>query len=224
MYIQALIDYRHLHLTYDLGHLLKAESFPCSSKTASHMKNPVTAQDCALSIPEILSHIFDQLVVPITCLDDVKAANLRRTPYPVQYPGDELVIQPILLGDEVLTRRLTLRAAALSCRKFSGPALDALWQTMNTLFPLISILPSTNTSNILYVHLSQCSPATLDRFSMYADRIRTLTVEGTVSKNPKAIQVHHSAYCALRVSSSCSAEVGGLSRRIRLIVANLYTT
>ncbi|TFK64650.1 hypothetical protein BDN72DRAFT_963043 [Pluteus cervinus] len=172
------------------------------------MQSPISARDSALGIPEILSHIFDQLTVPIACLDDVKASLLYREPpttsvgrHRCNYcggSGEDPVVRPLLLGDKILIRRSALRAAALSCRRFSGPALDSLWQTMNSLFPLISILPSTTPNGTLYLRLSQCSPTILDRFSAYANRIRTLVVNGTISKNANSIEVHPSVYGALR--------------------------
>ena len=131
--------------------------------TLMQFQGPMFGRDSVLKTSEILSHIFDQLAVPISCPQDVDASILyRHSPTPrsrqawchfCKNPGDEPVVHPPLLGDEIMACRLTLRAAALCCRRFSGPALDALWRTMKTLFPLISILPSTTTNHTLYVRL-----------------------------------------------------------------------
>ncbi|TFK64984.1 hypothetical protein BDN72DRAFT_962839 [Pluteus cervinus] len=169
------------------------------------MQSPISARDSALSIPEILSHIFDQLAVPITSLDDVNASTLYRQPphqnhnrcYSCRRSDDEPVVHPLLLGDEILVRKSALRAAALCCQRFSRPALDVLWRTMNSLFPLISLLPFTTVSSTLYLRLSECNSNVWDTFIAYANRIRTLVVEGTVFKHATSLRLHPSLYSAL---------------------------
>lgn len=39
------------------------------------------------------------------------------------------------------TKRRTLVNAARTCKRFSSPALDALWRAMDSIIPLLSILP-----------------------------------------------------------------------------------
>jgi hypothetical protein len=40
-----------------------------------------------------------------------------------------------------------LRACSLSCKTFSGPALRILWQTLDSVLPLLKLLPNLQVNN-----------------------------------------------------------------------------
>ena len=52
---------------------------------------------------------------------------------------------------EAVQIRSYLRWAALSCRAFSRPALNALWRTLDSLLPLLKLLPSLKLVDHVYV-------------------------------------------------------------------------
>ncbi|KAF9043016.1 hypothetical protein BJ165DRAFT_1482261, partial [Panaeolus papilionaceus] len=43
--------------------------------------------------------------------------------------------------NRVNTKRCSCRAAALTCRAFSGPALDVLWQDLDSFMPIVLLIP-----------------------------------------------------------------------------------
>ncbi|KDR71822.1 hypothetical protein GALMADRAFT_253585 [Galerina marginata CBS 339.88] len=79
----------------------------------------------ALQVEEILHQIFDNLLPEF----DMKRSFIDST-------------DPRLLPKPDKPTRATLLSAALTCRSFVEPALDALWWAMDDLRPLLSLLPS----------------------------------------------------------------------------------
>lgn len=53
--------------------------------------------------------------------------------------------------EEVVARRKHLRDAALVCKAFKDPALDRLWTYLDSLLPLIKLLPNLTVLNKQYV-------------------------------------------------------------------------
>jgi hypothetical protein len=54
-------------------------------------------------------------------------------------------------GEATRTSKQNLLWAALTCKAFLEPALDRLWRTLDSLFPLLKILPSFTQSDGTYV-------------------------------------------------------------------------
>lgn len=61
---------------------------------------------------------------------------------------------PTILGQifEHLHPNSTLLDAALTCRTFRDPALNVLWRSLDTLLPLLKLLPSFKLVNGVYVN------------------------------------------------------------------------
>ncbi|TFK64672.1 hypothetical protein BDN72DRAFT_963062 [Pluteus cervinus] len=71
--------------------------------------------------------------------------------------------------------RSTLLAAALSCRRFTSSALAILWRTMDSLGPLLSLLPIVDHCG-QHILASNIAPETWARFDLYRNLVRVLTL------------------------------------------------
>ncbi|KAF5344609.1 hypothetical protein D9758_013892 [Tetrapyrgos nigripes] len=67
----------------------------------------------------------------------------------------------------------SLFSCALSCRAFSVPALRALWYTVDTLLPLLRLLPNLQLINNTYVLTGVPDETSLNRFDFYASMIKS---------------------------------------------------
>ncbi|EFI27596.1 hypothetical protein CC1G_15632 [Coprinopsis cinerea okayama7 len=69
--------------------------------------------------------------------------------------------------------RATLFKAALVCKSFTGPALDALWERIDSFIPILKLLPGLREyESSYYFHGS----IVLSPFLEYAKRVRELTI------------------------------------------------
>lgn len=57
---------------------------------------------------------------------------------------------------EVKAARRNLIRAALTCKVFLDPALDRLWRAIDTLLPLLKLLPSFQLVGGVYVKFNTC--------------------------------------------------------------------
>ncbi|KAF9045199.1 hypothetical protein BJ165DRAFT_1528104 [Panaeolus papilionaceus] len=73
---------------------------------------------------------------------------------------------------DIRTSRQALRDAALTCKAFLEPALDRLWRSLDTLFPLLKTLPVFVLSDTTYVIRGKMEAKDWERFDFYARRIR----------------------------------------------------
>jgi len=73
---------------------------------------------------------------------------------------------------EAVQIRSYLRWAALSCRAFSRPALNALWRTLDSLLPLLKLLPSLKLVDHVYVVRGTIQEDDWTRFDSYARRVK----------------------------------------------------
>ncbi|TFK73109.1 hypothetical protein BDN72DRAFT_246924 [Pluteus cervinus] len=138
----------------------------------------MSARSRALNIPEILDLIFDHF--------SITDEELLR-PRPFKYPSstgidpnsdNEIELVGADGKDDRLFResRSTLLAVALSCRRFKPPALRLLWRTMDSLDPLISLLPlivPAARGRRSYL-AAQITPETWTRFQTYQNWIHAL--------------------------------------------------
>ncbi|KAH0588343.1 hypothetical protein H2248_004203 [Termitomyces sp. 'cryptogamus'] len=67
--------------------------------------------------------------------------------------------------------------AALTCKAFQDPALDALWRSMDTIVPLLRLLPTIQQVDGIYTIYGDIDDQDMMRFNLYARRIRTLTLD-----------------------------------------------
>jgi hypothetical protein len=81
-------------------------------------------------------------------------------------PDDPLVLPRA----EIVNGRKQLRNIALTCKAFKNPALDRLWIYLDSLLPLIKVLPNLKVLHGQYVrddHFSSCIPCTKLRPAAY---------------------------------------------------------
>ncbi|KAF9069184.1 hypothetical protein BDP27DRAFT_1325768 [Rhodocollybia butyracea] len=83
-----------------------------------------------------------------------------------------------------------LLSLGLSSRIFLEPALDVMWQRMNSIEPLLSILPETRLINRKKMILKPISPSSWDRLRFYTSRVREFVA-------PLEQNVHDSVYARL---------------------------
>ncbi|TFK64647.1 hypothetical protein BDN72DRAFT_901368 [Pluteus cervinus] len=91
-------------------------------QSVSSMEDDCSAKKSVLRTPELISQIFDHLSLAICSLRDFMVLKLDKRSAP----------------------RSSLLAAATCCRNFNGPALDALWRTMDSFEPILNMLPVPN--------------------------------------------------------------------------------
>ncbi|TFK64666.1 hypothetical protein BDN72DRAFT_846373 [Pluteus cervinus] len=193
-------------------------------------ENDSTAQESALGIPEIISRIFDHLSVPLSTLHDLQHLNeppmqptapvapaaVRHTsscsycgrqthcqlppPPPPPPPPESNEDLPKARLDEVRLCRSSLLSAATSCRSLSGPALDALWRQMDTLAPLVSLLPLANVRGVAYLQMQNVSATVLEAFGQYARRIRVFVYQNNSIFQGTGLTFHNSVYANLLAS------------------------
>ncbi|KAF8816030.1 hypothetical protein BYT27DRAFT_7077944 [Phlegmacium glaucopus] len=70
------------------------------------------------------------------------------------------------------TSRRNLLCVALTCKAFLEPALDRRWRSLDSLFPLLRILPSFTQSDGTYVLRGNVADEDWERFDYYARRLR----------------------------------------------------
>ncbi|TFK64652.1 hypothetical protein BDN72DRAFT_963045 [Pluteus cervinus] len=148
----------------------------------------MTAQSRALDISEILDLIFGYIP------HEPQFATPPPRPQAEYYVdgGDGFVqlhyIEPTLTSSFAIfedppvsvvlptqTGRSTLLAAALSCRRFTSSALAILWRTMDSLDPLVSLLPIVPYMG-QHILAPKISPETWARLDLYRNLIRVLTL------------------------------------------------
>ncbi|TFK64667.1 hypothetical protein BDN72DRAFT_846374 [Pluteus cervinus] len=183
-------------------------------------RNDSTAQESALGIPEIISRIFDHLSVPISTLHDLQHLNEppMRPTAAVQYQSQHCPYGhlthfqlpqnnndedlPKARLDDVRLCRSTLLAAATSCQSFSGPALDALWHQMDTLAPLVSLLPLADLNGVAYLQMQNVTSTAMETFVNCARRIRVFVYKSNSLFQGKDSTIHASVYATLLASRS----------------------
>ena len=101
-------------------------SFAPSSSLSSSLTTTPSATLAALTSPDILDHILE---------------NLTLTPFTWSLPVEE-----------VLMKRKALRNAALVNKMYwLEPSLDRLWKSLDKFFPLFRLLRSFEKSDLIYV-------------------------------------------------------------------------
>ncbi|RXW15705.1 hypothetical protein EST38_g10149 [Candolleomyces aberdarensis] len=73
---------------------------------------------------------------------------------------------------QVAEGRQNLAWLALTCKAFLEPALDQLWRSLNTLYPLFKILPAFIQTDGTHVLRGTITPEDWDRFDWYARRVK----------------------------------------------------
>ncbi|TFK64668.1 hypothetical protein BDN72DRAFT_846375 [Pluteus cervinus] len=153
---------------------------------ASTIEGHRSAQEHVLQLPELLSRIFGFLSLPVYTIEDVAAGS------PSPGPSTNKPIPPGLVERHL--RRSTLLAAALTCHSFTEPALDALWETMNSLAPLICLLPLVNKDGVEYLLLQNCTPKMWEKVAVFAARIRVFIFSDDSLYQKKGSPIHPSGY------------------------------
>ncbi|KAJ3514811.1 hypothetical protein NLJ89_g2149 [Agrocybe chaxingu] len=74
--------------------------------------------------------------------------------------------------DDISRSRQVLLWVALTCRSFLEPALDRLWRSLDSLFPLLKVLPAFFQSDDTYVLRGRITPEDWARFDWYGRRVR----------------------------------------------------
>jgi len=87
----------------------------------------------------------------------------------------------------------TLLSASLTCRGFREPALNALWRTLHSLKPLFDLIPCFQPINNTFTILGQLTYGELQRYRVYAHRVRNL-----YARTYEASHIHPIAYTRLR--------------------------
>ncbi|KAF9459087.1 hypothetical protein BDZ94DRAFT_1325066 [Collybia nuda] len=101
-----------------------------------------------------------------------------------------------------------LLSAALCCKRLTGPSLDHLWRHMDSILPLLKLLPGAiKSSGSIYITGSIDSQAIPLRVRQYAERILDLTY--TIRGDSDFNLPHSSAWIRL------STLAGGLLPRLR---------
>ncbi|KDR66436.1 hypothetical protein GALMADRAFT_147866 [Galerina marginata CBS 339.88] len=94
--------------------------------------------------------------------------------------------------DAGISRR-NLLWAALTCKAFLEPALDRLWRSLESLFPLLKILPAFIKSDGTYVLRGPISEQEWARFDWYARRIRKFSY----TRDPDSLDIAMHVYFRL---------------------------
>ncbi|KAF8064856.1 hypothetical protein FPV67DRAFT_158127 [Lyophyllum atratum] len=68
---------------------------------------------------------------------------------------------------------------SLTCKAFLDPALDSLWRSMNSILPLLRLLPTLEVIDGIYMLCGKVQDQDLNRFKSYARRIRTYFLDST---------------------------------------------
>ncbi|KAJ7510868.1 hypothetical protein B0H11DRAFT_2402359, partial [Mycena galericulata] len=111
-----------------------------------------------------------------------------------------------------------LRNIALVCKALKDPALNELWRDLDSLVPLLRLLPSVQFIGMSYTFFGPPSPIKWTRFDQYAPRVRAMTLfEGPWS--PVKALVHPSVY--LRIAKEHPAP---LLPDLRYLRCNPLTT
>ncbi|KAG6905335.1 hypothetical protein DXG01_003391 [Tephrocybe rancida] len=76
-----------------------------------------------------------------------------------------------------LRSKQQLYRAALTCKAFRDPALDALWKYMDTITPLLQMLPAVEIINNTYTLCEEIQDADLQRFTSYSKKIRVFALQ-----------------------------------------------
>ncbi|KAF6758037.1 hypothetical protein DFP72DRAFT_889748 [Ephemerocybe angulata] len=84
-------------------------------------------------------------------------------------PNDDLELEP---EDSLIASRQNLAWLALTCRAFLEPALDRLWRSLDTLYPLFKILPAFVRTDGTHVLRGSITPEEWERFDWYARRVK----------------------------------------------------
>ncbi|TFK46745.1 hypothetical protein OE88DRAFT_1811572 [Heliocybe sulcata] len=75
------------------------------------------------------------------------------------------------------TEWLALRSAALTCRGFQEPALDALWRTLDgSMLPLLRLIPNFRIVDGVWSLIGPVTDSMLLRYRMHASRVRKIRV------------------------------------------------
>ncbi|KAF8179869.1 hypothetical protein BJ912DRAFT_982041 [Pholiota molesta] len=96
-------------------------------------------------------------------------------------------------SDDISLSRRTLLRLALTSKAFLEPALDRLWRALDSLFPLLKILPAFGQSDGTYVLRGTISPDDWARFEWYARRIRKFSY----TRDPDSLDIAMHVYFRL---------------------------
>ncbi|KIM37188.1 hypothetical protein M413DRAFT_448685 [Hebeloma cylindrosporum] len=75
---------------------------------------------------------------------------------------------------QLLAGRQSLLRAGLTCKAFFGPAMSRLWYEMDSLLPLLLVIPLITQEGGEYTSTSLVKEGDLHRFKFYASQIRSL--------------------------------------------------
>ncbi|KAI0710294.1 hypothetical protein C8T65DRAFT_777735 [Cerioporus squamosus] len=89
--------------------------------------------------------------------------------------------------------RSTLAASALVCRVFSEKALDALWRVLDSIVPLLRLLPGTGSRTNIRIY-RDISDAAWSRYQGYARRVRELNSVEATNSSEATISIHPSTW------------------------------
>ncbi|KAF9484254.1 hypothetical protein BDN70DRAFT_825915 [Pholiota conissans] len=103
--------------------------------------------------------------------------------------------------EDIHLSRRTLLRLALTCKAFLEPALDRLWRSLDSLFPLLKILPAFGKSDGTYVLRGTISEADWARFDWYARRIRKFSY----MRDPDSLDIAMHVY--FRLAQLCSSPI-----------------
>ncbi|KAF5310311.1 hypothetical protein D9611_012032 [Ephemerocybe angulata] len=125
------------------------------------------------------------------------AARMRRTVTAGRRKGFATPLREAVLGNEDLLALIfsefraeddrrniyahTLVQSALTCKAFTNPALDVLWERLSSPLALFALLPPIHISNREMRVARPFVPGDWDRFVFYAKRVRKLSVNGIPS-------------------------------------------
>ncbi|TFK46750.1 hypothetical protein OE88DRAFT_857334 [Heliocybe sulcata] len=73
--------------------------------------------------------------------------------------------------------KVTLRSAGLTCRSFQGPALDALWRTIDgSMLPLLRLIPNFRNIEGVWNLVGPVTGSMLLRYRVHASRVRKIRI------------------------------------------------
>ncbi|PPQ79012.1 hypothetical protein CVT25_002321 [Psilocybe cyanescens] len=125
-----------------------------------------------------------------------------------------LALEDGVNSEDARSGRRKLRSLAVMCKAFLEPALDQLWRSLESLFPLLNILPAFQESDGTYVLRGAVSPEEWARFDWYARRVRKFTY----TRDPPQLDIAMHTY--FRLAQLHSAPILPSLRHLHCPVTN----
>ncbi|KAG6826245.1 hypothetical protein H0H92_000584 [Tricholoma furcatifolium] len=165
-----------------------------------NISSEVTASTTStLSMDSIFSEVKTPTSIPLH-MDNISSSEVDITWARNLEVETPIIVQPttvlslnydVLIGVfEALKGTLSshggkdLLSIAVVCTKFRDPAIDILWESMDSIIPLLRLLPPVELVNGVYMICGDIWDEDMSRFKFYAKKIRRLTRSSVGSRYP----------------------------------------